>query len=155
MKKLMLNVALGALMTTGLASAQDQTAGTIPASLSTQQQSYSANNIKVLGEIMRGQTSPLINYTRPGEYRAYIFEGTGHDLVDITLAGPNRNAVIALADQTLAPIAKGVGHVSAELPYHGPDAEAFYILVKSDQPGRFFIHFKQIPATAEPADATR
>lgn len=155
MKRLMLHATMAALITAGLASAQDQTAETMPATFSTQQQSYSANNIKVLGELVRGQTSPLINYRRPGQYQAFIFEGTGHDFVNITLTGPDRNATIALADQTLAPIATGTGHLSAELPYHGPDAEAFYILVKADHPGRFAIHFGQIPAAAQPADATR
>jgi hypothetical protein len=128
------------------------------------QQSYSPDAIKVVGTLNSGQTSQLVEYSRPGQYRAFVFEGNGHDAVDVTVTGANGKAYIALADSTLMPIASGIGHLTATLPYHGPDIEAFYILVKptSSGPSRFTVHFKKAPATAQTqpaqaqsADATR
>lgn len=120
--------------------------------------SYSPNEIKVMGTLDSGQTTRLAALTPTRQYRAYVFEGNGHDQVEITVSGANQKAYIALADATLTPIASGIGHLSAVLPYHGPDTEAFYILVKptATQPARFLVHLNKVPAPAvQSADATR
>lgn len=118
-------------------------AGNFPA-----EQSYSPNEIKVLGVLDSGQTSTLVEYSKPGPYRAFVFEGNGHDRVDITVTGAEGRAYIALADSTLAPIASGIGHLDVALPYHGPDTEAFYVLVKPTTagPARFSVHLTKISA---------
>lgn len=122
-----------------------------------QTQGYSPNEIKVVGTLDSGQTSPLVEYSRPGQYRAFVFEGNGHDQVEITVTGADGRAFVALADATLTPIASGIGHLSATLPYHGPDVEAFYILLKptSNRPARFNVHLKKIPATGQQVNSTR
>lgn len=118
---------------------------------------YSPKDIKVLGTLNSGQTSPSVAYLRPGQYRAFVFEGNGHDQVDITVSGAYGKAFVALADATLTPIASGIGHLSATLPYHGPDVEAFYILLKptSNRPARFAVHLKKFPPTPQAVSATR
>jgi hypothetical protein len=118
------------------------------------EQPYSPNEMKVLGVLSSGQTSALVEYSRPGLYRAFVFEGNGHDRVDITVTGADGRAFIALADATLTPIASGIGHLDVTLPYHGPDTEAFYVLVKPTTPGaaRFAVHLSKTSAVqATPA----
>lgn len=124
-------------------------AGNFPA-----EQAYSPNDIKVLGTLDSGQTSALVAYSRPGPYRAFVFEGNGHERVDITVTGAEGKAFIAVADQTLTPVASGIGHLDVELPYHGPDTEAFYVLVKPTTPGlaRFAVHLTKTGAV-QPAPA--
>jgi hypothetical protein len=121
-----------------------------------QQSSYSPNDIKILGTLNSGQTSKLVEYTITPKYGAFVFEGNGHDQVEVTVTGGNRNAYVALADSTLTPIASGIGRLSTKLPYHGPDTEAFYILIKnlSKQPARLEVHLKKTPGD-QPSDATR
>jgi hypothetical protein len=111
------------------------------------EKSYTPENIQVLGTLDSGQTSPSVVYPRPGRYRAFVFEGNGHDSVEINVTGANGKAYVALADSTLTPIASGIGHLQVSLPYHGPDTEAFYILVKPTTagPSRFAVHLKTTP----------
>ena len=129
----------------------------VPASFTAQQAAYSPSDIRTLGTLNSGQTSKLVAYSGSPRYRAFVFEGNGHDRVEITVTGTTRNAVIALADSTLMPVAQGVGRLSAVLPYHGPDTEAFYILFKTsgNRPARLAVHFRKIPASAPAPDATR
>jgi hypothetical protein len=119
-----------------------------------QQSSYSASEIQILGTMDGGQASKLVQYSNTPKYRAFVFEGNGHDQIEVTVTGGNRKAYIALADSTLTPIASGMGRLSVALPYHGPDTEAFYILFKGgvNPPARLTVHLKKTPATP---DATR
>lgn len=140
------------------ASGQEKTAAgaIVPASFVAEQASYSPNDIKVVGTINSGQTSKPEEFLHTSKYQAFVFEGNGHDRVEVTVTGAK--AYVALADSTLTPIAGGVGRVYVALPYHGPDTEAFYILVRSltSQPARLSVHLQQTPAHAvQPADATR
>lgn len=118
---------------------------------------YSPNDIKVLGTLNSGQTSPMVAYSSPGQYRAFVFEGYGHDSVDITVSGADGKAFVALADSTLTPIASGIGHLSVTLPYHGPDLEAFYILLKptTNRPSRFTVHLTKYSAVPQNTSLTR
>ena len=125
-------------------------AGNMPAP-----EGYSPNDIKVVGTLNSGQTSPAVEYSRPGQYRAFVFEGNGHDRVEITVTGADGKAFVALADSTLTPVASGIGHLSVTLPYHGPDVEAFYILLKptSNRPARLAVHLTKV--AAQPVLLTR
>ena len=158
MKNFLLFASMAALIgSTGAVAQEKSSEGTVvPVSFPAQQTAYSSNDIQVLGTLSSGQTSKLVEYSKTPQYRAYVFEGNGHDQVEVTVVGADRNAFIALADQSLNPIASGTGRVSAALPYHGPDAEAFYILFKAstDQPARLAVHLKQTVAPPAP-DATR
>jgi hypothetical protein len=118
---------------------------------------YSPNDIKILGTIDNGQTSKPVEYSSTPQYRAFVFEGNGHDRVEITVTGADRNVLVALADSSLNVIARGTGRVSAMLPYHGPDTEAFYIVFKdaTNQTARMAVHLKKTPGLMQPAAATR
>ena len=113
--------------------------------------------MKIVGTLRSGETSKPVEYSSTPEYRAFVFEGNGRDNIEVTVTGNNRKAQIALADSTLTPIATGIGQLSAALPYHGPDTEAFYILFKgsANQPARLTVHLKKTPGAAQPSDATR
>jgi hypothetical protein len=165
LKNIFLIASLGAVLGGTIAAGQEKTAdstvvadpGLVTVSFPAQQQaSYSANDIKIVGTIDSGKTSRLVECSRTPEYRAFVFEGNGHDQVEVTVSGGNRYAFVALADSTLSPIASGRGRLLATLPYHGPDIEAFYIIFKSstNQPAQFSVHLKKTPSAA-PADATR
>jgi hypothetical protein len=158
LKKLLLFSSLGVLLGAMLAAAQEKTAdpSLLPVSFRVQNPApYSSADIKILGTLDNGQTSKPAEFTSTPKYRAFVFEGNGHDQVEITVSGASRKAYVALADSTLIPIASGLGSVAVSLPYHGPDTEAFYILVKNlnSQPARLTVHLRKNPGP--PADATR
>lgn len=148
-------VLIGSLGAAGQEKSADPTI--VPVSFPAQPWSYSPNDIKILGTLDDGQTSKPAVYSSTPKYRAFVFEGNGRDQVEITVTGGRGKAYVALADSTLTPIASGIGRLTVTLPYHGPDLEAFYILVKnlSNPPGELAIHLKKAPGSAQPADATR
>jgi hypothetical protein len=123
-----------------------------PVSYVARAQPYSPDQIKVLGTLSSGQTGHVADTSAGSGYRAFVFEGNGHDRVQITVT--QGRAYVALADSTLMPITGAMGGLTTTLPYHGPDIEAFYILVKGSPNQRLAIHFNKFPATT-PADATR
>jgi hypothetical protein len=161
LKNLLLFTVVTALLAGMTAAGQEKSASpqavpvTFPAQ--GQQWTYSPADMKVLGTLDNGQTSKPAEYSSTPKYRAFVFEGNGRDQVEVTVTGTSRKAFVALADSTLTPIASGLGRVAVALPYHGPDTEAFYVLVKnlSGQPARLVVHLKKTPAAAQPADATR
>lgn len=127
-----------------------------PVSYSTSQTSFSPSDMKTLGVLRNGQTATLVSSSASQpEYRAFVFEGNGNDQVDITVTGANRKAYVALADDTLTPIASGIGSLTATLPNHGPATEAFYILIKGSPNQRLAVHLKNTPASTQSPDATR
>jgi hypothetical protein len=156
LKNLLLFTSVAVILGGMTVAGQEKSAGSTltPVSFPTQQSSYSADEIKILGTMDGGQASKLVEYSSTPKYRAFVFEGNGHDQIEVTVTGGNRKAFIALADSTLTPIASGMGRLSVALPYHGPDTEAFYILFKgsANPPARLTVHLKKTPATP---DATR
>lgn len=118
---------------------------------------YSPDEMKVLGVLDNGQSSKLVEYTSTPKYRAFVFEGNGRDRVEVTVTGANQKAYVALADSSLTPIASGLGRLVVSLPYHGPDTESFYILVKNlaNQPARLTVHLEKTAGPGHAPDATR
>ena len=158
MKNLLLLASVAAIFSGMTAAGQGKSAAPTLAQVSfpIRQSSYSPNDIKILGTLQSGQSSKLLGYSITPKYGAFVFEGNGRDQVEITVTGGNRNAYVALADSTLTPIASGIGRLSTTLPYHGPDTEAFYILIRNlnKQPARLEVHLKKTPI-GQPSDATR
>ncbi len=115
---------------------------------------YAPADVKILGTIDSGHTSRPVEYSSKPRYRAFVFEGNGHDQVEVAVTGLNGRSFVALTDSSLNLIASGMGHLTTTLPYRGPDTEAFYIVFKgtTNQPGRLAVHLKKVPAAA---DATR
>jgi len=159
LKHLLLFASVAAVLGGMTAAGQEKSAEPLlaPVSFPAQRSSYSANDIKIVGTLESGQTSKLIEYSSTPKYHAFVFEGNGRDQIEVTVVGGNRKAFIAVADSTLTPVASGLGRLSATLPYHGPDTEAFYILFKgnANPPARLTVHLKKTPAAAQPSDATR
>ena len=124
-----------------------------PASFPAQQLAFSPDDMKVLGTLDNGETSKPAQYSSTPKYRAFVFEGNGHEWVEVTVTGANGKAYVALADSSLTPIASGLGRVAVALPYHGPDTEAFYILVKNltSQPAQLTVHLKKTAGAAQPS----
>jgi hypothetical protein len=114
-------------------------------------QAFSPVDMKTMGTIDNGQTVTLMDGLHSPKYRALVFEGKGHDQVEITVTGGSKKTYVALADSSLTPIASGMGRLATSLPYHGPDTEAFYILIMASANQRLAVHFKDTPV---PADAT-
>jgi hypothetical protein len=161
MKNILLYASMAALLGGMLASGQEKSSNPtdptiVPVSFPAQPAAYSPDDMKILGTLDSGQTSKLVEYSSTPQYRAFVFEGNGHDQVVVTVTGANSKAFVALADSSLTPIASGTGQLSATLPYHGPDTEAFYIIFKgnTNQPARLAVHLKKIPAVAQAPDAT-
>jgi hypothetical protein len=160
LKNLILCASVAAILGGTAAIGQEKSAFAtiVPVSFPAQQRPYSPDEIKVLGTLENGQTSKPVAYTKTVKYQSFVFEGYGRDQVEVTVAGPAAKAYVALADSTLTPIASGLGRVSVALPYHGPDLEAFYILVKSlsSQPSQLTVHLRKIAGpTPHSPDATR
>jgi hypothetical protein len=137
-----------AVIVAGTVAAGQQTASVQPIVYTAQSASFSPNEIKAVGTIDNGQTTTVSEIPSSSQYRALVFEGFGHDQVEITVAGGARRAYVALADSTLMPIASGMGRLVTNLPYHGPDREAFYILIKGSPNQRLTVHLKQSSATS-------
>ena len=135
---------------TAFGQVKSATAPVAPIVYSTRQ-SFSPVDMKTMGTIDSGQTVTLMDGLHTPKYRALVFEGNGHDQVEITVTGGNKKAYIALADASLTPIASAMGRLETSLPYHGPDTEAFYILIMASPNQRLAVHLKDTPA---PADAT-
>ena len=147
---------IGSVLVVGQGAAANKPA-IVPVSFQAQAAAFSPNEMKTVGTLESGQTSQPVEYSRTPQYRAFVFQGNGHDRVEVTVTGAHGKAFIALADSTLRPIAaSGSGELVATLPYRGPDIEAFYILFKdsSNAPSRLTVHLKRIPASGPP-DATR
>ena len=128
------------------AAAQEKIAGESvqPVSYLARAQAYSPDQIKVMGTLNSGETGRVADTSAISGYHAFVFEGNGHDRVQITVT--QGKAYVALADSTLMPIAGGMGGLNTTLPYHGPDTEAFYILVKGSPNQRLAVHLTKIPA---------
>jgi hypothetical protein len=152
LKNTLLFMSVAAFLGGMLVSGQEKTADpalakvSLPSEVSpTQTWTFSPADVKVMGTLNDGQTSKPAQYSSTPKYQAFVFEGNGHDQVEITVTGANRKAYVALADSGLKPIASGLGQLAATLPYRGPDTEAFYILVKNltSQPARLAVHLKK------------
>jgi hypothetical protein len=152
LKKLLIITSVAALLGVTLAWGQQKNAGPaiVPVNFPVQHWAYSSDDIKVLGVLDSGETSKPAEFFGTPKYQAFVFEGNGHDQVEITVTGSNRKAYVALADSALTPIASGLGRLDVTLPYHGPDTEAFYILVKNlgSHPTRLAVHLEKVAAVS-------
>ncbi len=158
MKNAFLFMSFAALLGSMLAYGQVKSAGAaiVPASFPAQHYTYSPDNVKVLGVLDNGETSKPTEFLRTPKYQAFVFQGNGHDQVEITVTGSNQKAYVALADSALTPIASGLGRLAVTLPYHGPDTEAFYILVKNlgSHPARLAVHLEKTGAVSTQTSLT-
>jgi hypothetical protein len=122
-----------------------------------EQIAYAPNNVKVVGVLRYGQTSGLVEYSGTPQYRAFVFEGQGHDQIEVTVTGAGPNAFVAVTDPGLNVIASGAGHLSVSLPDRGPDTETFYVVFKGqmNRPAHMSVQLRKNGGAASSPDATR
>src|SRR5438132_14194887 len=89
---------------------------------------YSARDVKVLGDLEFGKRSEAVDYSDRPPYRAFVFSAFGGETVEIKVDGGERTAFVALADSTLTRLVSGKTNVSLSLPKHGPYIECWYIV---------------------------
>lgn len=113
--------------------------------------SYSPTEVKVLGDLDYGRTSPSVIYSNRPQYRAFVFSGFGNETFDITVNGTGGRAFVALADSSLTEIASGTTHLTVSLPYRGPDMEVWYVVFRdtAKNPGRFTVRVNKLATTAK------
>lgn len=99
------------------------------------------SDVKIIGDIDYGQTSDPLEYSGQPRYAALVFTGKAGDQVDVTVRSADRTALVAIADGTLNQLAAGKTHLTFQLPDHGPDAEAYYIIFRDSdgKPARFTV----------------
>jgi len=106
---------------------------------------YTPDDVKVLGALDYGQSSDAVEYSGTPKYDAFVFNGNGGDKIDVTVKSPDRTAYVAVADGTLKELASGSNHLTFTLPNRGPDLEAYYIVFRDSEskPGRFTVELKK------------
>lgn len=116
---------------------------------------YRPSDVKVFGDLRYGQSSrPVLCTTRP-RYAAFVFDGYGGDVVEVTVRGEERSAFVVLTDSTLIPIAGGRDRLVVSLPYRGPDIEVFYIVFRQPEakPSRFTVLVRKLNSSPEKTSA--
>lgn len=110
-------------------------------------------DVTIVGDIEYGQTSDPVECSNTPRYRALVFNGNGGDRIEVTVKGRDQKAYVALADGTLTELASGVTHLAFTLPNNGPDAQAYYIVIRDDQdkPARFTVELKKIKTASSAA----
>lgn len=127
---------------------------TARSSAQTEQVAYAPNDVKIVGVLDYGHTSPVVEQSASTRYSAFVFNGNGNDQVDVTVTG-DREAFVAVADPSLNLVARGRGHLTVSLPNRGPDTEAFYVVFKG-QPGKpERVILRKTGGAAPSGDATR
>jgi hypothetical protein len=108
--------------------------------------SFQPSDVKIVGDLDYDHISAPVDCTDTPRYRALVFNGNSGDRIEVTVRGGNRKAVIAIADGSLTELAKGTTHVAFTLPNAGPDAQAYYIVIRDsdDKPAQFTVELKKV-----------
>ena len=109
------------------------------------QGSYVPANMKIVGSLNYGEISGPVLYSATPRFRAFVFNGHGGDVLQITVKSADRKAVVAVADSTLNQVATGISPLKVTLPSHGPDLEAWYVIFRepNGRPARFTVQVKK------------
>ena len=109
-------------------------------------ESFPASDVRIVGDLDYGQTSPLVEYTAQPRFRAFVFSAKAGDRIEVNVQGADRKAFVAIADGTLKQLASGTSRLSFRIPNHGPDAEAYYIVFRDseDKPAKFTVELKRL-----------
>jgi hypothetical protein len=109
-------------------------------------QSFSPDDVKIVGDINYGETSAPVLCSSTPAYCAFVFNGRGDDRVEATVQADQGTALVAIADGSLSQLANGTTRVVFTLPNHGPDAEAYYIVFRDREhkAGRFAVALQRM-----------
>lgn len=107
---------------------------------------FKVEDVKVVGDLMYGQTSEPVECPGTPAYCAFVFNGQGDDRVEVNVSDRPGKAFVAIADGALAEIATGTNRVVFSLPRRGPDTETYYIVFRDSEgkPQRFVVELKKL-----------
>ncbi len=107
---------------------------------------FSPDDVQIIGDIDYGQSSPPVEYSSTPRYRAFVFTAMGGDKIEVTFKGEDRKAFVAIANGELKQLASATTRLAFTVPEKGPDAEAYYIVFRDteDKPGRFTVALKKV-----------
>ena len=107
---------------------------------------YSARDVKILGDLDYGQSSGPVVYSASPTYRAFVFSAFGGETVEVSVQGTNRKAIVALADSGLNQLAIGDTSLRLSLPNRGPYIECWYIVFRDfeKKPAQFTVQVKKL-----------
>ena len=122
-----------------LASAKVSQAGSLP-------HTYSAKEVRVLGDLDYGQASAPVAYSATPTYRAFVFSAFGGETVEVSVHGATRKAMVALADSGLNQLAIGDTSLRLSLPNRGPYIECWYIVFRDfeKKPAQFTVQVNKL-----------
>jgi hypothetical protein len=106
---------------------------------------FAPNEVRILGDIDYGQTSPALDCPGQPGYCALVFNAGGGDRVQASIKGGGENAFVAFADGTLAELARGSGELSVTLP-RSEDPLTYYVLFRSSdgKPATLAVELKKL-----------
>jgi hypothetical protein len=101
--------------------------------------------VKIEGALEYGQSSDPVEYSGNPRYSAFVFTANAQDRIEVTVKASDRKATVAIADGSLNELATGTTRVTFQIPNHGPDAEAYYIVFRDleGKPGKFTVELKR------------
>jgi hypothetical protein len=108
------------------------------------------SDVKVVGALDYGQSSDPVDYSGNPPYSAFVFSANGGDRIEVTVKDSERKATVAIADGTLTELATATTRIAFQVPNHGPDAEAYYIVFRDSEgkPARFTVELKKVEEAA-------
>jgi hypothetical protein len=109
-------------------------------------QNFKVDDVRVVGDLEYGQTSPPVECSGVPSYCAFVFNGQGDDRIEIDVSGAEGKAFVAIADGALAELTTGTNRVVFSLPRKGPDVETYYIVFRDSEskPRRFIVALKKL-----------
>jgi len=107
---------------------------------------YSASEIRVLGDLDYGRSSGSVRYAANPPYSAFVFSAFGGETVEISVKGGDRKAMVALADSSLNRLAIGDTSLRVSLPNRGPYIECWYIVFRDfeKKPANFTVQVNKL-----------
>lgn len=120
---------------------------------STENISYAAKEVRVLGDLDYGRSSGPVTYSSKPRYSAFVFSAFGGETVEISVKGNQRKAMVALADAGLNRLAIGDTSLRISLPNRGPYIECWYIIFRDfeEKPASFTVQVNKLQQTANAA----
>jgi len=70
-------------------------------------QNFKVDDVKVVGDLVYGQTSGTVDCSGVPSYCAFVFNGQGDDRVEVEVSSAEGKAFVAIADGALAELTTG------------------------------------------------
>ena len=109
-------------------------------------ESFKVDDVKIVGDLEYGQTSPSVECSGAPGYCAFVFNGLGGDRIDVDVSNGQGKAFVAIADDALAELTSGTNRLVFSLPSKGPDPDTYYLVFRDreSKPGRFIVKLMKL-----------